>query len=166
MVFWLFGGIVILAFGLVVFVGAPYLPTLRSQVETALDLIDLKPGQTLLELGSGDGKVLVAAAERGWNAVGIEINPFLALIAWLRTRRFGGRVRVRLGNFWRGSWPHNDGVYAFLAPHFMQDLDVKMRERGGRLVSVAFKVPGKEPAKVKNSVFLYEYESSSKEVAG
>lgn len=155
--FWFLGILLILAFGTVVFVGAPYLPTLRSQVEIALDLIDLKPGQTLLELGCGDGKVLVAAAERGWRTVGIEINPFLALVAWARTRRFGDMVQVRLGSFWREKWPESNGVFVFLVPRFMQRLDEKMYRYGGKLVSVAFTVPGKEPIAAKSSVYMYEY---------
>ena len=54
MLWWLFG-ILVISFGFVVFVGPPYLPTLDKQVRTALDLLDLKKGQTLLELGCGDG---------------------------------------------------------------------------------------------------------------
>lgn len=155
--FWFLGILLILTFGAVVFVGAPYLPTLRSQVEIALDLIDLDPGQTLLELGCGDGKVLVAAAERGWRTVGIEINPFLALIAWVRTRRYHGLVQVKVGNFWRIKWPESDGVFVFLIPHFMQRLDQKMQHYGGKLVSIAFTISGRKPKRIKNSVYLYEY---------
>jgi SAM-dependent methyltransferase len=73
------------AFAAVIFFGAPYLPTLRPQIQAAFALLELKPGQTLLELGCGDGKVLVAAAEAGYKAVGIELNPILALVAWART---------------------------------------------------------------------------------
>jgi protein-L-isoaspartate O-methyltransferase len=160
---WLVCLVVILAFGGVVFIGAPYLPTLRGQVDIALDLIDLKPGQTLLELGCGDGRVLAAAAKRGLKVIGIEINPFLALIAWLRTRRYGGLVRVRLGDFWRMKWPERDGVFVFLVPHFMKELDAQMKRRGGMLVSVAFVVPGKMPVKTKNSVYLYNYSLSEQE---
>ncbi|HEU4984185.1 MAG TPA: class I SAM-dependent methyltransferase, partial [Nitrososphaera sp.] len=65
--------------GFVVFFGPPYLPTLRRNIDAALDLLDLKPGQTMLDLGSGDGRVLVAAAKRGINVVGIELSPVLAV---------------------------------------------------------------------------------------
>ena len=51
------GVVLILAFGAVMLVGAPYLPTLGKQVNSALDLLDLKKGQRLLELGAGDGTV-------------------------------------------------------------------------------------------------------------
>jgi hypothetical protein len=53
---WIVILIIILAFQFVViFLGAPYVPTLNKQRETALDLLKLKSGQTLIDLGSGDG---------------------------------------------------------------------------------------------------------------
>lgn len=150
-------GAVVLFFGFVVFFGAPYLPTLTPQVRAAFDLLRLRPGDTLLELGCGDGKVLLAAAERGCRAVGIELNPLLAVIAWLRTRKYRGRVIVRCGNFWRMQWPESDAVYTFLLNRYMPELDKRMREQGGKLASVAFQVPGREPAAEQNGVFLYDY---------
>ena len=146
-----------LAFSGVLLVGAPYLPTLRPQVAVAFELLALKKGQTLLELGCGDGKVLIAAAEQGYNAIGIELNPFLALIAWLRTRRYKGKVRVIWGNFWQGSWPPADGVFVFLLDRFMPRLDERMKIYGGPVASVAFTVPGKTPSKQASGVFLYRY---------
>ncbi|HSH18794.1 MAG TPA: class I SAM-dependent methyltransferase, partial [Candidatus Saccharimonadales bacterium] len=92
-------------FGFVLLRGAPYLPTLRKQVDAALDLADLSPGDTLLELGCGDGKVMIAAAQRGLKVVGYELNPILACIAWLRTRRYGKQVQVVWGDFWTKDWP-------------------------------------------------------------
>lgn len=161
------GGIVVACFVFVLLRGAPYLPTLSKQVETALDLVALKPGQTLLELGCGDGKVLIAAAERGWNVVGYELNPILALIAWLRTRKYRGRVRVVCGDFWTRKWPPAEGIFVFLLDSFMQKLDTKIAQSYGRtvkkdgkplkLVSFAFQIPGREPKLQKYGLFLYEY---------
>ena len=149
--------VLVLAFGGVLAFGAPYLPTLRPQVQTAFKLLKLKEGQTLLELGCGDGKVLIAAAEQGYCAVGIELNPLLALVAWLRTRRYKGRVRVILGNYWTTPWPPTDAVFVFLLDRFMPRLDACMHERKGKLASIAFPIPGKQPAAEHNGVFLYEY---------
>lgn len=149
--------VVVLLFGVVVFVGAPYLPTLSPQAITALDLLDLKAGDTLLELGCGDGKVLKLAAERGLQAVGIEMNPILACVSWVRTRRYKSRVRVVCGNFWRVAWPESDAVYVFLIPRFMPKLDEYMQNYGGKLVSIAFAVPNKKLAKQQNGVYLYRY---------
>ncbi|HEY1064170.1 MAG TPA: hypothetical protein VGE30_02610 [Candidatus Saccharimonadales bacterium] len=154
-------GIVILfSFSFVLLFGAPYVPTLTPQVEAALELVNLKPGETLLELGCGDGKVLIAAAQTGLHAVGYELNPFLALIAWWRTRRFKGAVRVVWGNFWTKEWPPAEGIFTFLHPRFMPKLDKKIvqsNRQNVKLVSFAFEVPGRKPAKQKQGVFLYDY---------
>ena len=86
--------VLILAFAGVILRGAPYLPTLDAQAKAAVKLSGLNAGQTLLELGSGDGKVLVVAAQAGLQVVGIELNPFLVVISWLRTRRYRKQVRI------------------------------------------------------------------------
>ena len=159
----LFAAILLLAaaFGGVLLVGAPYLPTLGGQVETALDLLALKPGQTMLELGCGDGKVLLAAARRGLRVVGVELNPFLVVVARLRTWRYRKRVRVVWGDFWRVGWPPAEGVFVFLLDRFMPRLDRKLQalNRPVRLVSFAFIIPGRQPLEQKNGLFLYEYTS-------
>ncbi len=80
--------VLIVCFAGVLLFGAPYLPTLKPQMKTALKLAGSTAGETLLELGCGDGRVLIAAARRGYNAVGYELNPLLALLAWARTRRY------------------------------------------------------------------------------
>lgn len=152
--------VIFFIFAFVVFFGAPYLRTLTPQMEAALDLIDLKPGQTLVELGSGDGKVMVAAAKRGLNVIGYEINPILALFTWLRTRKYGRQVRVVWGNFWLKKMPPTDGIFIFLLPKYMQKLDNKITQEYSKpvkLVSFAFKVPGKKTAKEIEGIYLYNY---------
>lgn len=151
------GLLLLLCFGLVILVGAPYVPTLTPQIRAAFELLDLQPNDTVLELGCGDGKVLVWAAEHGYRAVGIEINPVLAAIAWARTRRYRGRVRVVWGNYWTMQWPTAEAVYVFLGDAFMKRLDRRMNSYGGKLASVAFRVPHKRSVAERDGVFVYDY---------
>lgn len=137
--------------------GAPYVPTLDAQAQAALELLSLKPGQTLLELGSGDGKVLVAAARAGLNVVGIELNPFLVVVSWLCTRRYRRQVRIIWGDFWRVDWPPCDGVFTFLLDRFMPRLDTRMQKVHRPLVSFAFQIPGRQPDAAQAGVYLYRY---------
>lgn len=156
----LVGLFVLFCFSFVLLFGAPYVPTLRPQVEAALELVNLKPDETLLELGCGDGKVLIAAAQTGICAVGYELNPFMALVAWLRTRRFKGRVRVVWGNFWTKDWPDAQGIFTFLHPRFMEKLDKKIVQsnlHNVKVVSFAFEIPSRQPTQRKKGVLLYEY---------
>lgn len=152
--------IVVTSFAFVVFFGAPFLPTLRPQIKAALDLLDLKPGQTMLELGCGDGRVLIAAAERGIQAVGYELNPLLAAIAWLRTRRYGRQVRVIWGDYWRMKWPQADAIFGFILPRYMGKLHNKVMQYPSRpllIASFAFPITEKKPVRVEQGVYLYEY---------
>ena len=155
------GLVVVFSFGFVVLFGAPYLPTLSPQVKAALALADLKPGQTLLELGCGDGKVLIAAAEQGIKVVGYELNPLLALFAWARTRRRYRRlVTVKWGNFWKADWPEAQAIFVFLLPKYMTRLDKKIVQytsKPVKLVSFAFAIAGKPAHKEADGVFLYLY---------
>ena len=148
--------VILVCFAGVLLKGAPYLPTLKAQGNIALDLLDLQPGQKLLELGSGDGTVLKLAAERGIRSVGIELNPILVIVSRIRLRKYGSLVEVRWGNFWAKPWPTADGVFVFLLDKYMLRLDAQMSQYGTRLVSIAFAVPDKKPAKRKRGVFLYD----------
>lgn len=152
--------LIAMAFSTVVFFGAPYLPTMRRQSEAALDLLDLKSGQTLIELGSGDGRVLKLAAKRGINAVGYELNPLLALFSAIYTWKYRRKVRIIWGNYFAKKWPEADGVFVFSIKKYMKKLDKKISQypyRPLKVASFAFKIPGKKYEAEKAGVFLYLY---------
>ncbi len=152
--------IVLLFCGVVAF-GAPFLPTLSNRVDDALDLLDLKPGQTMLELGCGDGRLLLAAAKQGIYSVGYELNPLLFAYAYLRTWKYRKLVSVRLGNYWRADWPEADGMYVFLLQPYMGKLHKKVtqytKEKHLKLVSFAFNIEEKKPEKEISGMYLYKY---------
>jgi len=159
-IIWLVALAIILAYGFVILFGAPYLPTMARDRKTALELLGLKKGQLVIDLGCGDGGFLVDAGSRGLLAIGYEINPILFLIAWARTLRFGKQVRVRWGNFWRADISRADGIFVFLLDKFMIRLDAKISaegKRGVRLVSHAFKIPSRQALARKGAFFLYKY---------
>jgi len=53
----------------------PYVPTPSLVVEKMLDLAEIKPGEYLIDLGSGDVRIVIAAAKRGAIGHGIDIDP-------------------------------------------------------------------------------------------
>jgi hypothetical protein len=157
---YLFGMSLLLAFGLVVLFGPPFVPTMRRQVEAALDMLDLKPGQTLLELGSGDGRVALAAARRGLNVVGIELNPLLVLYSRLRCFKYRRQVKIQWGNYLSKPWPAADGVFTFALQRLMPALDKKCtgwHTKPTHFASFAFTIPDKKPVRKAAGVFLYFY---------
>lgn len=155
--------IVVLLFGFVVWFGAPYVPTLKPQTRQALDLLNLQKGQTLLELGCGDGRVMRAAAERGLRVVGYELNPLLVLVARVVTWRYRSTTKVIWGNYWRASWPEAEGIFVFLLAKYMKKLDKKIiqqratQDHSIRLVSFTFSIPGKTEDKRQDGLFQYDY---------
>lgn len=162
-ILWLIVVAVILLFCFVVAFGAPYVPTLQPRTEEALDLLALKPGQMLLELGCGDGRVLRAAAKRGIRGVGYELNPLLVVYAKLATWKYRTLVTIKWANYWRVQWPQADGVYVFLLDRYMERLNTKImqwQQRSVRLVSFAFTIPSHHPIREQNGLFVYQYDVS------
>ena len=145
-------------FGLATVLGAPYLPLLRRRQEEILDLAGLKPGETLLDLGSGDGAVLRAAARRGARAVGYEINPWLFLYSKIACWPWRDQIEIRFGNYWLAGWPKCEVVYVFLIEHYMAKLDQQLGRRlisPTRVVSYVYKLPSRKPHAQLPDAYLY-----------
>ncbi len=56
---------------------APFVPTVREDVELMLDLAEVKPEDHVMDLGSGDGRIVISAAQLGARAHGIELDADL-----------------------------------------------------------------------------------------
>jgi len=63
---------------------APYVPTLKKNVETMFKFASIKPGMKIYDLGAGDGRLVERAAKKGANAVGYEISLGLVACFWLK----------------------------------------------------------------------------------
>lgn len=161
--------VIVFCFASVLLFGAPFLPTLDPQIASALNMLDLGPGDTLLELGCGDGRVLLHAAERGIHAVGYELNPIMACISWIRTRKCRQYVKVVWGNYWLVSWPPAQGIFGFILPKYMTKLHNKIMRytsRPLRVASFAFPITERIPIAQDQGVFLYEYTTSDTQKGG
>ncbi|HEY4963989.1 MAG TPA: hypothetical protein VIH90_04805 [Candidatus Saccharimonadales bacterium] len=156
----LFLGIIFICFAGVLLFGAPYLPTLKPQIDTLFELSNIKPGQTIIELGCGDGRILIEAAKRGIKSVGYELNPLLVIYAKLKVRKYKGLVVIKWANFWSINWPETDYIFTFLLDRYMTKLDDKIsgyKYLPVTLITFAFEIPGRETLKQKNGIFLYRY---------
>jgi SAM-dependent methyltransferase len=160
---WVVWGLAMLlffAYGFVLLFGAPYFPSLKPHMKAALDLLELKKGQLVYDLGCGDGRFLKAAARQGIKSIGYELNPFVFAYAWLTTRRYRKLVKVRWGNFWKADISKADAVFVFLLDKYMPQLDDKLSREGRKglkLASHTFKIPGRKTSAQKYGVFLYKY---------
>src|SRR5690242_19015200 len=76
---------------------APYIPTPQIIVERMLEFGRVKPGDVVYDLGSGDGRIVITAAQKfGARGVGVEINPDLCRKAMQRIQTLGLSDRVRM----------------------------------------------------------------------
>ena len=156
--------ILALFFGLGALMGAPYLPILRRDQASLLELCELKPGQTLLDLGSGDGRLLRLAASRGIRGIGYEINPLVYLVSLVVCWPYRRLIKLHLADFWQVRLPEADVIYVFLIDRYMAKLDRKLiaeLKRPTPVVSFVFKIPGREPVKSTRNAARYEYPASA-----
>jgi ubiquinone/menaquinone biosynthesis C-methylase UbiE len=148
----------------------PAVPTPQSIVERMLEAGRIKPGDVVYDLGSGDGRIVIAAARiYGVRAVGVEIVPDLCRRARERIQTEGltDKIRIVEGSALRIDLSPADVVTMF----FMTDSNERLRpalERqlrpGSRVVSYQFPVRGWKPhetvhvklGKVDYPIFVYE----------
>lgn len=117
-------------------IGAPYAPTFMAAIKRAFSHISLGPNDVIVDLGAGDGRVLLEAALRGAKAIGYELSPIMWFIIWTRLRLIPSRSAsstksdqsskprqrhaVYLRNFYRQKLPAETTiVFAFLMPENM-----------------------------------------------
>jgi hypothetical protein len=74
----------------------PYVPTPQAVVDKMLDMAQVKAGDTVIDLGSGDGRIMITAARRhGAQGFGVEIDPRLVRRSNEEARRLGIADRVK-----------------------------------------------------------------------
>jgi len=156
-------GLIFLAFGFVVFFGAPYVPSHKRAIERIFDEIGVGPRDVVVDIGSGDGVVLRLAARRGARAIGYEINPLLVALSRILSLQFP-RIRIELANFWRVTFPKNTTiVYIFSVSRDGKKLTRKLQKEADRLgrplklVCYGSPLHGKAPDKIFEAYHLYTF---------
>jgi len=144
--------------------GLPWVPTREARVRGALELAGLRPGETLYDLGAGDGRVLImAAVEFGAHAVGIEIGPAQCALGWLRVLSSGSGTKARMnwGNFYRADLSGADVVFVYLTSSQTSRLGPLLERDlrpGARVVSIAADFPDWEPLRVDRESLIFVYQ--------
>ncbi len=160
---------VIILFGLVILLllpalsGQPWVPANEKRIHRALVLAELKPGEVLYDLGSGDGRVLIAAArDFGARAVGVELSPLLCALAWIKIQSagVGRRVRLQCGSYYHLNLKDADVVYIYLTSGNANRLREKLAAElkpGARVVSVSADLEGWQTDTIDREglIFLY-----------
>lgn len=103
---------------------AVWVPTPDAIIERMLDFAAVKPGDRVVDLGSGDGKIAIAAARRGAISTGIEYDPALVELSRRRAAEAGvANVRFVHGDIFKSDFSYADVVTMYLLP----DLNLRLR---------------------------------------
>lgn len=148
--------------------GAPWVPTKANDVERFIKLADIQPNQTMIDLGCGDGRLLLAAAAANTNvqAIGYELSLLPYILAHAR-RLFSphrSRIHIHYGNALTKNLHNADIVYSFLMPKIHTELKEKFTKElrpGAKMITYVWPIEGLEPSKIstleKNfKIYLYE----------
>lgn len=125
--------------------GAPFVPSKNPTAEAMVALAHIKKGDKVYDLGSGNGKLLMAAAKKGARAVGYEINPVLVLLSNIRAMVSPKlSVKTYWKNFWHADISNADIIFVYLLPWKMEQLAKKLEKDltpGTTIVSNSFVFP-------------------------
>jgi 16S rRNA A1518/A1519 N6-dimethyltransferase RsmA/KsgA/DIM1 with predicted DNA glycosylase/AP lyase activity len=133
---------------------APYYPTPESVVEKMLQFGGLKKGERMFDLGSGDGRIVIMAAEKfGATATGIEMDPDLFKQSTERIRSLGLEKAARIvqGDIFKQDYSSANMLTVYLLPSSndkVRPLLEKQLKKGTRIVSHDFEFAGWKPEKV------------------
>ena len=132
---------------------APYVPTPEAMVDKLLDAGQLKAGEHMFDLGSGDGRIVIEAARKyGAFAVGVELDETLAANSAAKIRQLGLEKTARIihGDVLTQDYSSADLVTIYLFPEanakIRPILDLQLK-KGTRIVSHEFEIPGWRPQK-------------------
>lgn len=144
-----------------VVLGAPYLPSSQEAVERMVAVAQVMRGERMVDLGSGDGRIVLAFAQSGSEAHGYEINPLLVFISRRRIRRAGlqNRAFIHWRNFRRVDFSSFKIVTIYGLKGIMRELEGKLQRQlppGGRVLSYTFQFPHWRASSSEQGVYLYK----------
>jgi len=144
--------------------GPVYKPSSVEAVKKMLDLARVEKTDRVLDLGSGDGRIIIEVGKRGAKAIGYEVDPILFFQSRLKISRLqlNGLVKIKLKSFWKAdfSWP--TVIVVYLLPKYLKKLKKRLNKKITKpilVVSNIYKIPGKTVVRKNGQVYLYRFPS-------
>jgi SAM-dependent methyltransferase len=139
--------------------GPVYVPSSDLQIEKMIKLAKVKKGQKAIDVGAGDGRVVIALSQAGAKVVGVELNPDMVSLAEKNIAEAGQKnAKILWQNFWDVDFSTYDVVTVYGFPSIMSELEAKLimeLRPGARVVTNQYPFPHWELAKKDGKVFLY-----------
>ncbi|KAK2900916.1 hypothetical protein Q8A67_009031 [Cirrhinus molitorella] len=145
----------------------PFVPATRTQIENVLKVLKTRSG-SLVDIGSGDGRIVIAAAKSGFKAVGFELNPWLVWYSRYKAWREGvhHNTSFYISDLWKVSFSEYSNVVIFGVPQMMEQLEVKLQtelQSSAKVVACRFPFPTWTPDDVAgegiDTVWVYNAET-------
>jgi cyclopropane fatty-acyl-phospholipid synthase-like methyltransferase len=141
--------------------GGFYTPSSRERISYILSLANVKPGEKVVDLGSGDGRVLMACAKKGARCTGFEIDP---LLVWrsrknIKKAHLDKKITIIPKSFWTANISSYDVIIIYGITHIMGRLKDKLKKEAKentRIISVYFRFPGWDHILKKGDIYLYK----------
>ena len=145
--------------------GAFYYPTTHPDLQKMLKVTKLTSKDTLIDLGSGDGRILIAAARLGLTAIGYEINPFLVRYSRRLIRQAGLEklITVHWKSFWKADFSKATVVTVYLFPQYMNRLQKLLEKKITRKIKVIvndYPFPKLKAVKRIGTIYLFNLKQS------
>ncbi|KAG8523711.1 ATP synthase subunit C lysine N-methyltransferase [Galemys pyrenaicus] len=130
----------------------PFVPATTKQIENVVKMLQCRKG-SLVDIGSGDGRVVIAAAKEGFTAVGYELNPWLVWYSRYRAWQEGlqASARFHISDLWKVTFSQYSNVVVFGVPQMMPQLAKKLElelEDDARVIACRFPFPNWTPNQV------------------
>ena len=131
----------------------PYVPTPEDIIPTMLSFASVKPGETVFDLGSGDARIVIAAArDFHAKAVGVETRKRLVKASRRRIRELGlsERAKITCRNFKKVSLRRVDVLATYLSSYTLNLLTPKFAREmrpGVRVVNFEYPIPAWDATK-------------------
>ena len=126
-----------------------WVPTSPALVEKMLDLAKVTSNDFVIDLGSGDGRMVIAAAKRGARALGVEFNPKMVELSRRMAKEAGVADRATFveGDMYTADISKATVLALFLLPENLRKLEPKFRAlpAGTRIVVNTFGIPDWQP---------------------
>lgn len=140
---------------------APYVPTKMDQILKILKLAGVKKGRKFYELGSGDGRVVLAAASLGAESIGIEQSWMRVLYSLYKGRSFK-KARFLHGNIFSKNYSDADVIYIYLLHKGVALLEQKLNKElriGAVVITQTYHFPNWKPFKKSGNFWFYRKKS-------
>lgn len=149
------------------FFRVPYVPSRTKVVEKMIRAAGLRKGDCVVDLGCGDGRLLLAAEKKGASAEGYEIAPLVFFLAWMRKFIARSKMKLHFQSLFSAPLKKANVIFCYLLPNVMPPLAEKIKKecrRGTRVISNTFSIPGlklykiltKNPAKGLPTIYIYK----------